>query len=74
MNAEQLAIIMLALQNRGCHNVNLVSPTPSFRRSLGAGPGSGKGAAVPLVYNSGGTMFRRLCSFWTAWSISTCRT
>ncbi len=27
VSAEQLAMIMLALQNRGCHNINIVSPS-----------------------------------------------
>ncbi|MGI5836483.1 MAG: radical SAM protein, partial [Chloroflexota bacterium] len=55
VNAEQLAIIMLALQNRGCHNVNLVSPThvvPQILEALVLAVE--KGLRVPLVYNSGG--------------------
>jgi len=51
----QLAKLMLDMQNRGCHNVNLVTPThivPNIVDALRyAVP---RGLRVPLVYNCGG--------------------
>ena len=52
---EDCASMMLALQKKGCHNINFVSPTHQIYaivRALElAVPG---GLKVPLVYNSGG--------------------
>ena len=52
---ERLAEMMLALQKRGCHNINLVTPThvvyAILEALLLAVPA---GLRVPLVYNSGG--------------------
>jgi putative pyruvate formate lyase activating enzyme len=51
----QLADIMLALQRRGCHNVNLVSPSHVVAQILAALEiAIPQGLHVPLVYNSGG--------------------
>jgi putative pyruvate formate lyase activating enzyme len=51
----ELAGIMLQLQRRGCHNINLVTPTHMIaavlRALVLAVP---EGLSVPLVYNSGG--------------------
>lgn len=50
-----LADIMLTLQDQGCHNINLVTPThqaPMILRSLEIA--SAKGLKVPIVYNCGG--------------------
>ncbi len=52
---EQLAEIMLELQQRGSHNINLVTPThflPSIIRSISIA--SLKGLHLPIVYNTGG--------------------
>ena len=52
---EQLATIMLELQDAGCHNVNLVSPShvvPQILEALLLAAESG--LRVPLVYNTGG--------------------
>jgi putative pyruvate formate lyase activating enzyme len=52
---EHLAGIMLELQERGCHNLNLVSPThfaPQIVRALVIAVG--KGLRLPIVYNSNG--------------------
>ncbi len=52
---EKLASIMLELQNAGCHNINLVTPThqaPMILRSLEIA--KVKGLAIPIVYNCGG--------------------
>ena len=55
VSKEQLADIMLFLQAKGCHNINLVSPThvvPQILEALQLAAASG--LDVPLVYNSGG--------------------
>ena len=52
---EQLAAMMLHLQDMGCHNINLVSPThvvPQILEALLIAVE--KGLRVPLVYNTGG--------------------
>lgn len=52
---EALADIMMTLQNYGCHNINLVTPThqvPMIIKSLEIA--IEKGLNVPLVYNCGG--------------------
>lgn len=55
VEAEQLARIMVSLQNRGCHNVNLVSPTHVVAQILEAMLlAVGMGLRIPLVYNTGG--------------------
>jgi len=55
ISLEQLANIFLSLQNRGCHNVNLVSPShfvPQILQSIAIA--ATKGFALPLVYNTNG--------------------
>ncbi|HBY61508.1 MAG TPA: radical SAM protein, partial [Solibacterales bacterium] len=55
VSAAELADMMLALQRRGCHNVNLVTPThvvPSIVAALAIA--LRQGLRVPLVYNCGG--------------------
>jgi putative pyruvate formate lyase activating enzyme len=52
---EQLAGMMLHLSERGCHNINFVTPThviPQILESLVIAVK--KGLRIPLVYNSGG--------------------
>jgi len=52
---DDLADVMLALQERGCHNINFVTPThvvPQIMEALI--PAREGGLCVPLVYNSGG--------------------
>ena len=52
---ERLAGIMLELQETGCHNINLVTPThqmPMILRSLAIAVE--KGLNIPIVYNCGG--------------------
>ncbi|MDH3328410.1 MAG: radical SAM protein [Desulfobulbaceae bacterium] len=52
---EQLAEIMLSLQQQGCHNINLVTPTHVVPQILAALPlAIKKGLHVPIVYNTGG--------------------
>lgn len=55
VSKEELAHMMLSLQARGCHNINLVSPThvvPQILEALEIAIERGLG--LPLVYNSGG--------------------
>jgi len=54
-SAEELAEIMLDLQKRGCHNINLVSPTHVIPQILDAVLiAAHHGLTLPLVYNTGG--------------------
>jgi putative pyruvate formate lyase activating enzyme len=51
---EQLAQMMLLLQNQGCHNINFVSPTHVVPQILAAVKIAVKeGLCVPIVYNTG---------------------
>ena len=55
VTSEELAGMMLTLQSKGCHNINLVSPThvvPQILEALNIA--IAKGLNIPLVYNSGG--------------------
>ncbi len=54
-NDEAIARLMIDLQQSGCHNINLVTPThivPSIVRALRVA--IQRGLCVPLVYNCGG--------------------
>lgn len=52
---EELAQMMLSLQKRGCHNINLVTPTHySAHILLAVDIAAGKGLRLPLVYNTCG--------------------
>ena len=52
---EQLAGIMLHLQNGGCHNINFVTPSHVVPQILSAVEiAVQNGLSVPLVYNTGG--------------------
>ena len=52
---EELASMMLHLQERGCHNINLVSPTHVVPQILAALLLAAQaGLRLPLVYNTGG--------------------
>ncbi len=54
-NEERLADMMLDLQVRGCHNINLVTPTHFLPSIVGALLiSAAKGLMIPLVYNTGG--------------------
>jgi putative pyruvate formate lyase activating enzyme len=76
----ELADIMINLQEQGCHNINLVTPShvvPQILAALSAA--IEKGLRIPIVYNTGGydrtTTLRLLegvvdiympdCKFWT---------
>ncbi|BCB96660.1 radical SAM protein [Dissulfurispira thermophila] len=52
---EKLAEIMLEIQDIGCHNINLVTPTHQMPMILHAiAIASEKGLSIPIVYNCGG--------------------
>jgi putative pyruvate formate lyase activating enzyme len=52
---EELAVIMLELQNTGCHNINFVSPSHVVPQILaGVLLAASAGLEIPLVYNTGG--------------------
>jgi putative pyruvate formate lyase activating enzyme len=52
---SELAEIMLSLQNKGCHNINLVSPSHFVPQIAEAVSLAAKGGLMlPLVYNTGG--------------------
>jgi len=52
---EAFAAMMLDLEARGCHNVNLVTPTHMVAQLLTAlDLAAGEGLMVPIVYNTGG--------------------
>lgn len=52
---DGIAAMMLGLQEQGCHNINLVSPTHAVAQILEALElASQQGLRLPLVYNSGG--------------------
>jgi putative pyruvate formate lyase activating enzyme len=54
-SSEELADAMLFLQNRGCANINFVTPTHVVPQILAAlDKAVVKGLRIPLVYNSGG--------------------
>ncbi|MTI83685.1 MAG: radical SAM protein [Firmicutes bacterium] len=55
VGARELGNIMLELQDMGCHNINLVSPShfvPAILEALV--PAYQEGLSIPVVYNTGG--------------------
>jgi putative pyruvate formate lyase activating enzyme len=55
VTTEQLATFMLELQERGCSNINLVTPTHSIGSISAAIESAIKdGLTLPIVYNTGG--------------------
>ncbi|MDI6815786.1 MAG: radical SAM protein [Actinomycetota bacterium] len=54
-SAEELAKMMLDLQDSGCHNINFVTPSHVVAQTLEALViAARRGLRVPLVYNTGG--------------------
>lgn len=52
---EELADIMLQLEDQGAFNINLVSPTPYVPQiALALNSAKKRGLSIPVVYNSGG--------------------
>lgn len=55
VNSEELSNFMLQLQNLGCHNINLVTPTHVLPQILSAlNLAIPKGLKIPIVYNTSG--------------------
>ena len=55
VSAEELAGMMLSLQEQGCHNINLVSPSHVVAQILEAvAIAANQGLRLPLVYNTSG--------------------
>ncbi len=55
LGCEQIADLMLRLQEWGCHNINFVSPVHVIPQVVGAiAVAAGKGLRLPVVYNTGG--------------------
>ena len=55
VSVQGLAEMMLELQHRGCHNINLVTPTHFVPQTLAAlSIAASQGLCLPLVYNSSG--------------------
>lgn len=55
ISVEELAAIMLQLAEIGCHNINLVTPTPYLPQILAALEiAAHQGLNLPIVYNCGG--------------------
>lgn len=55
VSTRDLAGMMLSLQDLGCHNINLVTPThfvPQILKALE--PAANQGLRLPIVYNCGG--------------------
>ena len=52
---DELAAMMLRLQEKGCHNINFVSPSHVVPQILSAVEvAAAQGLSIPLVYNTGG--------------------
>ncbi len=55
LTAQQMAAYMVALQQRGCHNINFVTPTHYVPQIIAALPYAiDRGLHISLVYNCGG--------------------
>ncbi len=55
VSPDELAFIMIQLQEQGCHNINLVSPSHVVAPILAAVQVAAQaGLRLPLVYNTGG--------------------
>ena len=53
MSVEELAEMMLSLQDQGCHNINLVTPSHQVPQILeGLLLAAQRGLHIPLVYNT----------------------
>ncbi|MFH1867690.1 MAG: radical SAM protein [Candidatus Omnitrophota bacterium] len=55
ISIDELSDIMLELQDKGCHNINLVTPThyvPSIITALDSA--KAKGLKIPILYNTSG--------------------
>lgn len=58
---DELAQIMLQMQAKGCHNINLVTPTHTMPQIISAlALAIPKGLNIPLVYNTSGYELREI--------------
>ncbi len=64
-NIEDLALMMLKLQQQGCHNLNLVTPTHYAAHILKAlDLAAGKGLRLPIAYNTSGWERLEVLAIW----------
>ncbi|MFA5038770.1 MAG: radical SAM protein [Candidatus Omnitrophota bacterium] len=64
LSPEELADCMLSLQNEGCHNINLVTPTHVMPQILEALLlAASRGLNIPIVYNSSGYERKDIIAF-----------
>jgi putative pyruvate formate lyase activating enzyme len=55
LSSDELADIMLQLQDEGAHNINFVSPSHmAFQMADAIAAAKGRGFSIPVVYNSNG--------------------
>ncbi len=54
VSPQRMAEMMLSLQQRGCHNINFVSPSHFVPQIVEALDIAAEGLRLPLVYNCGG--------------------
>jgi putative pyruvate formate lyase activating enzyme len=55
LSCEQFAGMMIRLQNQGCHNINIVTPTHVVPQMIKAVKiAADQGLTIPIVYNSSG--------------------
>ncbi|HHX45513.1 MAG TPA: radical SAM protein [Chloroflexi bacterium] len=55
VSSERLGGMMLELQRRGCHNINLVTPSHYVPQILAAvDAAAGRGLRIPILYNTNG--------------------
>ena len=55
VSCERVAGIMIRLQQQGCHNINIVTPSHVIPQMMSAiGIAANQGLNIPIVYNSGG--------------------
>lgn len=53
VDKKELAVMMIKLQDLGCHNINFVTPSPNVPQILESLPlAIEKGLKIPLVYNT----------------------
>lgn len=64
-SADRLAAMMVRLRERGCHNINFVTPTHVVPQIIEALPAAiAGGLDIPLVYNCGGYELTSVLRLW----------
>lgn len=65
VSADRLAAMMVRLRERGCHNINFVTPTHVVPQIIEALPAAiAGGLDIPLVYNCGGYELTSILRLW----------